>query len=697
MGAHCSKKDGNEELVHHRACIEYSRVHHRPIQDDYAFCDKVLGTGFSGPVRLAVNRTTNKRYAVKPFNKKAANKERIDLLKNEAEIYLHLDHPNIARLIDIYEDSKNVWMVMEYCSGKELYQRLNEKHVYKEQDAAEVTFQMLEAVHYLHAHNVVHRDLKLENWLYEDPSEHARLKLIDFGFSKIWNPRNSKKMHATCGSLAYVSPDTLSGSYTNACDMWSLGVIVYMLLVGYPPFYGTEAQILDRIAKAQYSMSGSRWERVSPQAKNFVSRLLQRNPQKRMSAKEALEHPWITHRVRLPEVHMDRNVLKSMKSFAVATHLKRAALTMMAYCLTSAEIHELTDMFLQFDKSQAGSITLRDFMDVMTSNFDLSSEEIEKLFHSLETQHDKVNDGDAEHPHEVCYSDFIAAMLQQRVKLHEDLIREAFHRFDTDQSGYITSDNLREVLGLSYEGEEIEAIIRVADKDGDGQIDYEEFLAAVVHEPDLFSEAGDESPAKSLRGSVDDAKKLKTLVNLVDVQVAQVPGDTRLQNLAAMLRNSTRSSPEILKRPLNRRTSYSARELPFPLAIMANRSRNALNSVRSPSTTASSKDNKAAEKDTTPLTKAARTPLTSTLAPFPEHPPVGPSRGTSQTTDRTHHVGGSNGSASGSEKSFECSASASATAAANGGGCGSGAKERCYDDMVHSYVEKYEEQQRLKS
>eukprot|EP00920_Eleutheroschizon_duboscqi_P034928 GHVT01084070.1.p1 GENE.GHVT01084070.1~~GHVT01084070.1.p1 ORF type:complete len:294 (+),score=6.07 GHVT01084070.1:337-1218(+) len=253
---------------------------HGDIAKMYTFEGKVLGTGFSGPVRLAVQHGSGRKYAVKPFHKLSFSAEQLDMLRNEAQIYLMLDHPNVARLIEVWEDDSHVFLVMEHCSGGELYDRLCSRTMYTESHSRSVTLQMLSAVQYLHAHNIVHRDLKLENWLYVTSDDSAHLKLIDFGFSKIWDPSSSTRMQAACGTVAYVSPDTLRGGYTNACDMWSLGVIVYMLLVGYPPFgAGDEQEIIRRIMYAKYDMAHRRWKNISDNAKNFVRRLLVADPE----------------------------------------------------------------------------------------------------------------------------------------------------------------------------------------------------------------------------------------------------------------------------------------------------------------------------------------------------------------------------------------------------------------------------------
>mmetsp|Transcript_35012 Transcript_35012/g.100712 ORF Transcript_35012/g.100712 Transcript_35012/m.100712 type:complete len:484 (+) Transcript_35012:407-1858(+) len=475
----------------------------------------------------------------RPFNKKGAKRERIELLRNEAEIYLQLDHPNIARLIEIYEDEQHVFMVMEYCSGKELYHRLCEKQMYKEQDAAEVTKQMLDAIYYLHSHSIVHRDLKLENWLYESEADDAYLKLIDFGFSKIWNPRHNRKMHATCGSLAYVSPDTLSGSYTNACDMWSLGVIVYMLLVGYPPFYGSENEILDKIAAGKYSLTGPRWPKVSRNAKDFVRRLLEVDPNKRMTAKEALDHVWITERVKAPEVKIEHDALEGLKSYAQSSHLKRAALTMMAYSLTSEEIEGMRELFKAIDKSREGTIRLEELTAVMQDHMEISNDEIEKIFSVLDHNKDE----------QVYYTDFLAAMLSTRIRLHEDLIRRAFERFDIDNSGVISVENLKGVLGDNYDGAAVEEIVKMADIDGNGTIDYEEFLAAVtaasewsISETMLVDGPNGNEMDRAKIKTADE--RLKAVAKFLDKAVEAEPSRRELIGMAN-LKHTSHSTPLI--------------------------------------------------------------------------------------------------------------------------------------------------------
>jgi calcium-dependent protein kinase len=446
-----------------------ARVHNssRKLDDDYVVeKSKVVGSGYSGPVRAGVSKLTHKKVAIKSFNKKALNAKRIEFLRNEVSVYLLLDHPNVARLLDVYEDEQFVHLVMEYCAGKELYHRLVKKTRYSERDAAKATYEMLIAINYLHQHNIVHRDIKLENFLYEDGSEDATLKLIDFGFSRVWDPQSDERLQASCGSIQYVSPEVISSSgYDSQCDLWSLGVIVYMLLSGQPPFDGFEDEVLENIRLCRYSLKGQKWKNISSKGKDFVSKLLVVDPKQRMTAAEALNHPWITEVGSHPEVEVPRDVLENLRDFAQQNHLRRAALSMLAYTLTSDEITDLHDVFLSIDNDKEGTIQLSELLDVMKTKLNISEEEVGNIFGKL----------DRSHQGKIEYTTFLAATVASRMRLHEDLIRHVFNQLDHDRDGKISLNDLQSVLGETVDGEDIGIILIEADADGDGLIDYEEF------------------------------------------------------------------------------------------------------------------------------------------------------------------------------------------------------------------------------
>lgn len=209
-----------------------ARYHRLPrkIEDDYEVLNSVvLGTGYNGAVTKAKRKgqKDSQDYAVKMFNLDNITSSAKTQLITEVDVFLGMDHPHVARLFDVYDAKNKLYLVMECMEGGELFDRVTEKKRFSEADAAEGVGQMLLAINYLHSHGIVHRDLKLENFLY-DWKESDHLKLIDFGFSKVWDP--SVKMQHSCGTLSYVAPEVLAESYTSQCDMWSLGVITFILL-----------------------------------------------------------------------------------------------------------------------------------------------------------------------------------------------------------------------------------------------------------------------------------------------------------------------------------------------------------------------------------------------------------------------------------------------------------------------------------
>mmetsp|Transcript_27567 Transcript_27567/g.82148 ORF Transcript_27567/g.82148 Transcript_27567/m.82148 type:complete len:603 (+) Transcript_27567:84-1892(+) len=338
----------------------------RKLTDDYEVDGKVLGSGLCGDVILVRGKIDQRRYALKTIRKQHVPSAKLQQLASEVEIYLALDHPNIARLHNVYEREADIAMVTECCEGGELYFRLQKQCTYSEADAAGAARQMLRAVGYLHAQSIVHRDLKLENFLYESKDPNSQLKLIDFGFAKHWDA--STLMTASCGSIAYVSPDVLSGrGYTNKCDLWSLGVIVWMLLSGYPPFHGDEKDMMMKIKAGQADWSHkSRWKLVSEEAIDFLKCLLQKDPSKRPTAQEALHHPWLIKEIQggIP-VSLGRDALRSMHRYVTSSKVRRAVLQFLAQELAPEETKELREAFLAIDRSGQGAICFNDLKDAI--------------------------------------------------------------------------------------------------------------------------------------------------------------------------------------------------------------------------------------------------------------------------------------------------------------------------------------------
>jgi calcium-dependent protein kinase len=306
------------------------------------------------------------------------------------------------------------------------------------------------------------------------------LKLIDFGFSKVTNP--SIKMRQCLGTMSYVAPEVLQGDgYGSECDMWSLGVITFILLAGYMPFHGNEEQQANAIMNGEYEWLSNRWSHVSEQGKRFTKGLLCIEPQRRLTAQIALKDPWIKGRCKHKEGgHTDRNVVQGLRKFANSSKFRRCCLEMMAWSLSSEEIAKVQEDFRSIDTNCSGTITLTELRDLLVRKYKIADDEATQVFNALDTNSDE----------EIHYSDFLAAMLTTRIALHDDLLRQAFKRFDTDRSGFITIENLREVLGDYCKGQQVTEMLAEVDKDKTGRISYEEFVSYLEQHPDEAQAVG---------------------------------------------------------------------------------------------------------------------------------------------------------------------------------------------------------------
>jgi calcium/calmodulin-dependent protein kinase I len=260
------------------------------VEEFYKF-GKEIGKGGFSVVYKATEKATGKKFAIKRIQKDEEGVD-IELLKREIYIMKKVDHPNILKLFEVYEDDDYFFLVLELVEGLELFDKIVDRGNYSEKDAANIVKQILEAVKYLHEEGIVHRDLKPENLLSAGEGEKEVVKVADFGFAKNFG---EEKLVTSCGSPGYVAPEVLTeDTYTNAVDMWSVGVIVYILLSGYPPFYDeSPPKIFKKITEAKYDFDDPVWEEVSDLAKDLIKKLLVKNPEERLSAAKCLEHPWI--------------------------------------------------------------------------------------------------------------------------------------------------------------------------------------------------------------------------------------------------------------------------------------------------------------------------------------------------------------------------------------------------------------------
>ncbi|WOG86335.1 hypothetical protein DCAR_0205537 [Daucus carota subsp. sativus] len=449
------------------------RILGKPMEDvraSYSF-HRELGRGQFGVTYLVTCKSTHRQFACKSIaTRKLNRKDDIEDVRREVQIMHHLTgHKNVVELIAVFEDRHSVNLVMELCGGGELFDRIIAKGHYSERAAAEMCRQMVTVVHYCHSMGVMHRDLKPENFLLLSSDEDSPLKTTDFGLSVFFKPGDVFK--DLVGSAYYVAPEVLNRNYEAEADIWSAGVILYILLSGVPPFWGeTEEGIFNAIRRGHLDFETSPWPSISISARDLVKKMLCYDPKERITAAEVLNHPWMREDGDASDKPIDFAVLTRMKQFRAMNKLKRVALKVIAENLSEEEIIGLKEMFKSIDTDNSGTITYDELKDGLRKlGTELSESEVGQLIEGADV------DGDGS----IDYMEFITATMHLNRVEREDHLYKAFEYFDKDKSGFITRDELVHALKQYNMGDEktIREIIDEVDTDNDGRINYDEFAA----------------------------------------------------------------------------------------------------------------------------------------------------------------------------------------------------------------------------
>ncbi|CAK7328565.1 unnamed protein product [Dovyalis caffra] len=379
---------------------------------------------------------------------------------------------------------------MELCEGGELFDRIVKKGHYSEREAAKLIKTIVGVVEACHSLGVMHRDLKPENFLFHSVEEDAPLKATDFGLSVFYKP--GQTFCDVVGSPYYVAPEVLRKHYGPEADVWSAGIILYILLSGVPPFWAeTEMGIFKQILQGNLDFDSEPWPSISDSAKDLIRKMLERNPKKRLTAHEVLckslqfssnkdagvlglkkspyGHPWIVDDRIAPDKPLDSAVLSRLKQFSAMNKLKKMALRVIAERLSEEEIGGLKELFKMIDTDNSGTITFDELKDGLKR---VGSELMESEIKDLMDAADIDNSGTID------YGEFLAATVHLNKLEREENLASAFSFFDKDGSGYITIDELQQAckeFGLSEL--HLDEMIKEIDQDNDGQIDYGEFAA----------------------------------------------------------------------------------------------------------------------------------------------------------------------------------------------------------------------------
>ena len=441
---------------------------------------KEITNGTYSKIYIVQNKTDLKSYCCKEILKnKVAD---LAKFKNEINILSKMDHPNIIRLYEIFEDDRYISLIMELCKGGELFTKINElaekDESFSEKEAVKIFKQLISAVSYCHAQGICHRDLKPENILFLTNSPDSPIKIIDFGLSKIFgeikpimkgNKVEKNIMSLRVGTAYYMSPEVLQGNYDNKCDIWACGVILYMMLCGYPPFDGdTENDILKAISRKKFSFPEEEWKTVSDDAKDLIKHMIC-DPDKRYNGEMILNHPWIEKNAPNSKGNLAKFNSSSLKNFGNLYKLTKYALGFVASRIGDEDIINLKKIFEEIDTNKSGTLNINEIkegLEKMSKEKGMSEEEKLEIVKHIDT----------DNSHKIEYNEFLAACLDQKVFLREENLLSAFMMLDYDGSGKISKSEIKRALNGDISNENLDKIIQEFDLDGDGEIDYREFV-----------------------------------------------------------------------------------------------------------------------------------------------------------------------------------------------------------------------------
>eukprot|EP00284_Hemiselmis_tepida_P013962 CAMPEP_0174918056 /NCGR_PEP_ID=MMETSP1355-20121228/2861_1 /TAXON_ID=464990 /ORGANISM="Hemiselmis tepida, Strain CCMP443" /LENGTH=495 /DNA_ID=CAMNT_0016163213 /DNA_START=168 /DNA_END=1655 /DNA_ORIENTATION=- len=479
------------------------------VKNVYTIEDKVLGEGKFAQVKKGVHKKTGEAFAVKIINKDKVKKGDESKLQTEIEIMKKVNHPNCIKFSEMYESRTKLYIIMELVTGGELFDRIIQKEQYSEKDAAKCFKEMISAIAYIHSIGIVHRDLKPENVLYANKSEDSPIKVADFGLGALLelDPTRQSALKTVCGTPSYVAPEIITRQgYGKECDVWSSGIILYILLCGFPPFdqEAHQSVLFDRIKRGKYDFPDPFWTNISAEAKNLVSAMMCVDIDKRITPTQCLSHPWLKKyeegsisESQMPHMQEELRKWNSARKFkgAISTlsalqrmvsgkelHVptpEQAAEVLRRVKADPERLQELEESFNLLDRDKSGKISTVNLNDAIGS---LGHKRTEDEIRNMIQRFDVHKTGD------ITFDEFCIVMgpriRDRSVSVAtEREMKATFQAFDFLGTGAITHMELKEVLrrlGSDASDTEVAHMIEIADVNSDGVIDFNEFKALIA-------------------------------------------------------------------------------------------------------------------------------------------------------------------------------------------------------------------------
>ena len=451
------------------------------IKNIYDVDPKVIAHGNFGQLRSATLKNyPTKTFAVKSIPLGKRSKTDFYLLKTEFEIMKELDFPNIVKYYEAYLDDQFVHLVMEFLSGGELFDKITADTKILESEVTRIMRKIFSAVNYLHINGICHRDLKLENFIFSHKGGDAEIKIIDFGLSKVYDPMKVADLSTIVGTALYVAPEVLQGKYDYRCDYWSLGVVMYTLLGGYPPFFGdNNKEIFKKVIEAKLVFDSPVWIRVTKQAKDLISKLIVKEPEKRLTAAQALQHPWF-EMFGKEEDKLERTIelstVRNIRNYKKLPAFKKEVMRVFFSLMTEDDFLKEKHAYRHIDLDNDGKINAKE----LKACFE------EFGFHDDETyiEHLIKDISGTEKSDVVSYTNFLMASLDLENYRDKSKIMAVYNYFDIDNhKDFITIENFKQAMERTGKKMEDEVVKKMLTEIGaDNRVSREKFLELMLNQ-----------------------------------------------------------------------------------------------------------------------------------------------------------------------------------------------------------------------